>query len=302
MPTVELAQGRIHYRAAGPAAGSQPAVVFLHGLLVNGELWTGVGDVLATLGVRSYAPDLPLGSHPIPLSPDADLSPRGVARLIIAFLEALELDDVTLVGNDTGGALCQFLIDADPSRVGRLVLTNCDAFDEFPPAPFGLLVKAGSRPGRLRAMMSMMRPTRARHSVLGYGPLVRTRLDPALTRRWITPAITDAGIRRDAARFMGAIRSAELLEVSNRLDRFTKPVLLLWGSADRFFKIAFAHRLRAVFPDARVVEVAGGRTFLPLDDPDRVAFEIHKFAAEGRQSSGIKSSPSAATQGAAGAN
>jgi pimeloyl-ACP methyl ester carboxylesterase len=277
MPNVEVAQGRINYRVAGPAHSGRPPVVFVHGLLVNGELWTGVAEALAAEGVRSYALDLPLGSHPISLQPDADLSPRGVARLIIAFLEAIGLDDVTLVGNDTGGALCQFVIDLDSSRIGRLVLTNCDAFDEFPPPPFGLLVIAGRRPGRLRAMMSMLRPVWARHSALGYGPLVRKPLDPALTLRWIMPAVTDRGICRDAARFMSAIRPADLLDVSKRLDRFTKPVLLLWGASDRFFKIALARRLQRAFANARLIEVEGGRTLLPLDEPGRVAYEIVNF-------------------------
>jgi pimeloyl-ACP methyl ester carboxylesterase len=274
MPTIAIAQGEINYRGAGPADSGKPPVVFVHGLLVNGELWTGVAQALAAQGIRSYAPDLPLGAHPIALKPGADLSPRGVARLVLAFLEALGLEDVTLVGNDTGGALCQFLIDADPSRIGRLVLTNCDAFDQFPPAPFGLLVKAASSPGRIKALMAPMRWAGMRHSALGFGPLVAKPLDPALTLRWVTPARTDAGVRRDTAAFMRAIRPAELLDVSTRLDRFAKPVLLVWGAADRFFKLAFAQRLQATFPQARLVAVEGGRTFLPLDDPDRVAREI----------------------------
>jgi pimeloyl-ACP methyl ester carboxylesterase len=274
MPTIDIPHGRINYRAAGPADSSTPPVVFLHGLLVNGELWTGVAGALAAHGIRSYAPDLPLGAHPIPLAAGADLTPRGIARLVLDFLAALELTDVTLVGNDTGGALCQFVIDQDDSRIGRLVLTNCDAFDKFPPPPFGLLVKAGRRPGRLRALMSTVRPTWARHSVLGFGPLVAKPLDAALTRRWITPVLTDAGVRRDTAAFMRGIRPADLLDVSTRLAGFTKPVLLLWGAADRFFKVDLAQRLAAVFPDARLVEVDGGRTFLPLDEPQRVADEI----------------------------
>jgi pimeloyl-ACP methyl ester carboxylesterase len=274
MPTIDIPHGRINYRVAGPADSSTPPVVFLHGLLVNGELWTGVAAALAAHGIRSYAPDLPLGAHPIPLAAGADLTPRGVARLVLDFLAALELTDVTLVGNDTGGALCQFVIDLDDSRIGRLVLINCDAFDKFPPPPFGLLVKAGRRPGRLRALMSTVRPTWARHSVLGFGPLVAKPLDAALTRRWITPVLTDAGVRRDTAAFMRGIRPADLLDVSTRLAGFTKPVLLLWGAADRFFKVDLAQRLAAVFPDARLVEVDGGRTFLPLDEPQRVADEI----------------------------
>ena len=274
MPTIEIAQGTVNYRVAGPADSAQPPVVFVHGLLVNGELWTGVADRLAEQGIRSYAPDLPLGAHPIALSPDAELSPRGVAKLIIGLLEALDLDDVTLVGNDTGGALCQFLLDTDASRIGRLVLTNCDAFDQFPPPPFGLLIKAGRSASRIRFLMATMKPTWARHSALGFGPLVSGKLDPDMTRRWITPSITDAGVRRDAAKFMREVRPADLLDVSTRLDQFKQPVLLVWGQRDRFFKPSFGARLAEVFPDARLVKVDDARTFVSLDDPQRVADEI----------------------------
>ena len=282
MPTVDLPQGRVHYHVSGPSGGTAssaaaPPVVFLHGLLVNGELWAGVAADLAGRGIQSYAPDLPLGSHPIALKEDADLTPRGVARLVLDFLAALDLTDVTLIGNDTGGAICQFVIDLDASRVGRLVLTNCDAFDKFPPPPFGLLVKAARRPGRIRVLAESMRPAMARHSVAAYGPLAARPLDPALTRRWITPVLTDAAVRRDTARFARGIRPADLLDVSTRLPEFTKPVLLLWGTADRFFRLSFARRLAGAFPDARVVAIEGGRTFVPLDEPARVAGEIAGF-------------------------
>jgi pimeloyl-ACP methyl ester carboxylesterase len=142
MPSVVLPGGKLNYRVAGPEDATRP-VVFVHGFLVNSELWTGVAEALAAGGVRSFAPDLPLGSHTTPLNAGADQTPRGVARMIISFLEALALDDVTLVGNDTGGALSQFLIDTDPGRIGRLVLTNCDAFDKFPPPPLDQMFKAG---------------------------------------------------------------------------------------------------------------------------------------------------------------
>ena len=282
MPTVELPQGQVHYRIAGPADSSAPPVVFVHGLLVNSEIWSGTAWALAERGVRSYALDLPLGSHEIPLGPDADLSPRGVARLILDFLAALDLHDVTLVGSDTGGALCQFVIDADASRVGRLVLTNCDAFEQFPPAPFGALVTVGRRPGRLKLAMQGVRAKAIRHSVLGYGGLVAKPLDAELTARWAKPALTDKAIRRDTARFLGAMDRNELVEVGGRLSGFDKPVLLVWGAADPFFKLALAERLRDAFADARIVPIEDGRTFVALDFPDRVAEEISTFTVARR--------------------
>ncbi|SHH61975.1 Pimeloyl-ACP methyl ester carboxylesterase [Jatrophihabitans endophyticus] len=274
MDRVTLPQGTVEYRAAGPADSPLPAVVFVHGLLVDGELWTAVADRLAERGIRSYAPTLPLGAHRVPLQPDADLGPAGIAALLRDFLAALELTDVTLVGNDTGGALCQFLVDADHSRVGRLVLTNCDAFDEFPPAPFGMLVTVGKRRGGLRLIAESVRPRFLRHSVLAFGGLVRDPLDPALSRRWITPALENPAIRRDARKFLREVRPADLLAVSSRLDRFGKPTLVLWGDADPFFKPAFGRRLRDTIPGATLVEIETGRTFLALDEPRRVADEI----------------------------
>lgn len=271
MPIATLPDGDVHYRVAGPQDSTEPPVVFVHGLLVNGELWSGVAWSLAERGIRSYTPDLPLGAHTHPMRAGADLSPRGVARTIIAFLEALDLRDVTLVGNDTGGALCQFVIDTDHERIGRLVLTNCDAFDQFPPAPFGALVKLGSRPGRLKAVAQPMRATSIRHSVLGYGGLVRKPLDAEQTRRWIAPLLADKAIRRDTARFMSNIDKRDLLDVSTRLGSFGKPVHLVWGAADRFFKLSFATRLRDAFGGATLTEIPGGRTFVPLDDPELVA-------------------------------
>jgi pimeloyl-ACP methyl ester carboxylesterase len=283
MPTVNLPQGIISYRVAGPADSTLPPVVFVHGILVNSELWTATADALAERGIRSYAPDLPLGSHQLAMNPDADLSPRGVARLLLSFLETLGLTDVTLVGNDTGAALCQFLIDTDPSRIGRLVLTNGDAFEKFPPTQIGLMVKLARRPSRIKLMVAPMRWTAARHSYLGYGPLARHPVDAALTARWITPLRTDAAIRRDTARFMRGIRRADTLDVSTRLGAFTRPVLLVWGNRDRLFPMPFARKLAAAFPDARLVEVDGGRTFLPLDEPGRVASEISGFLVSAPQ-------------------
>jgi pimeloyl-ACP methyl ester carboxylesterase len=284
MTMIDLSHGRLHYRLAGPDDSAAPPVVFIHGLLVNAELWTATMDALATRGVRSYALDLPLGSHPIALRPDADLTPRGVAGMIIAFLDELDLTDVTLVGNDTGTALCQFVIDVDDTRIGRLVLTDGDAFDQFPPASLAPVFTIGRRPAGIHALMTILRPTWLRQRVQGQN--VSKPLDPAMTRRWIAPALGDRGLRRDTAEFLCGVDSAELLELATRLPRFTKPVLLLWGDADRFFPIDLAHRLRAAFPSAELIEIPCGRTFVPLDEPRLIADAIHSDGrAQGRPNS-----------------
>src|SRR5436305_15283409 len=118
---VELPGGTIRYRDLG--AGSP--VVFVHGLLVNGDIWRKVVPAVAAGGLRCLTPDWPLGSHTIPV-PGADLTPPGVAALIAAFLEALDLQDVTIVANDTGGAITQILMTQHPESVGRVELTPSD--------------------------------------------------------------------------------------------------------------------------------------------------------------------------------
>jgi len=251
--------------------------VFVHGFLVNASLWSKTAEGLAGAGVRSYAPDWPLGSHPIPLGSAADQSPRGIARQIIAFMEALELEDVTLVGNDTGGAICQFLLDTDASRVGRVVLTNCDAFTNFPPAPFGQLFKAFRSPSRIRALLAPMRVTAARHSPAGFGLLVNQPLDAEQTRGWVEPCLRDPAIREDVARFARAVDPEDLNRASSGLGGFKGPALLVWGAGDRFFKLDYAYRLRDTFAEARLVEIEGGRTFIPHDEPTRLAQEIANF-------------------------
>lgn len=253
--------------------------MFVHGFLVNATLWTETADALAQAGMRSYAPDWPLGSHTIPLGAGADQSPRGIARQIVTFIEALDLNDVTLVGNDTGGAICQFLLDGDASRIGRLVLTNCDAFTNFPPAPFGQLFKAFRSPRRIRALLAPMRATAIRHSPAGFGLLVNKPLDPDQTRRWVEPCLRNPAIREDVARFAQQVDPEDLGGASSRLGGFDGPALLVWGAGDRFFKLDYAHRLRDTLADARLVEIDEGRTFIPHDEPARLANEIVAFAS-----------------------
>jgi len=277
MTTIDLPHGTVNFRVAGPENSVAPPVVFVHGFLVNATLWTETADALADAGIRSYAADWPLGSHTIPLGAGVDQSPRGVARQIIAFMEALELSDVTLVGNDTGGTICQFLLDSDASRIGRVVLTNCDAFRNFPPAPFGQLFKAFRSPRTIRTLMAPMRATAVRHSPAGFGLLVRRPLSADQTLGWVEPCMSDPAIRQDVARFAQKVDPGDLDAASNRLGSFNGPALLVWGSGDRFFKLDYAHRLRDTLADATLVEIERGRTFIPHDEPTRLAEEIAAF-------------------------
>jgi pimeloyl-ACP methyl ester carboxylesterase len=253
--------------------------VFVHGILVDNRLWTPVAEGLARRGFRCYLPNWPLGSHTIPVRASADLSPSGVATMIRDFIDALGLSDVTLVGNDTGGGLCQLVIDASPDHVGRLVLTNCDAFDKFPPFPFTLVFALLRGPISIKLLFEQMRLKPLRHSPLGYGLLVRP--DPHLTDSWLQPGRNDVRIRRDLARLLRNVAKTDLTDVSTRLPRFTKPVTLVWGQRDRAFTPALGRRLAALFPNSTLIEVPDARTFVSLDQPGAVVDAVSAVGANG---------------------
>jgi pimeloyl-ACP methyl ester carboxylesterase len=273
MPELTLQQGTIRYRDEGTG----PTLFFVHGALVDGRLWEPVVDRLRDR-FRCVVPDLPLGSHELPLKAHADLSPHGLAALIAQIIEALDLSDVTLIGNDTGGALCQLLVVAEPERIGRLVLTDCDAFEDFPPKAFKALVAAAKVPGALRALLEPMRSKRARRLPLAYGWLTKRPVPDDVMDGWTLRALQDPGIMADLRKALAGLNPDVLLDNSPKLTSFDKPVLLVWSREDKFFKIENAHRLAAVFPNARVEELTDAYAFVSWDQPDRVAELVGAFA------------------------
>ncbi len=269
MPEIALQQATIEYRVLGPEDSPHPPVLFVHGILVDSRLWDRVAEGLARQGFRCYLPNWPLGSHTIPVNDSGALSPRGVAAMIGDFIGALGLSGVTLVGSDTGGGLSQLVVDAYPDLVGRLVLTNCDAFDKFPPFPFTVVFALLRGPISIKLLFGQMRSKAMRHSPLGFGLLV-LHPDPQLTASWLEPARTDSRIRGDLATLLRNVAKMDLTDVSTRLGRFTKPVTIVWGQRDRCFKPALGRRLAALFPNCTLIEVPDATTFVSLDHPDVV--------------------------------
>jgi len=269
MPRLTLEQATLDYRVLGPEDSPHAPVLFVHGILVDNRLWSGVAEGLARQGFRCILPTWPLGSHTVPVNPGADLSPRGVAAMIPDVMTTLDLTDVTLVGSDTGGGLCQFVIDAYPERVGRLVLTNCDAFDKFPPFPFPIVFALLRGPRSIKTLFGQLKLTALRHSPLGFGLLMNDP-DPALTDSWLQPCRDDDRICRDLATLLRHVAATDLTEVATRFSRFTKPVTLVWGQRDRCFTPALGRQLAAQFPNSVLIEVPDARTFVPLDNPSAV--------------------------------
>jgi pimeloyl-ACP methyl ester carboxylesterase len=270
---IELPAGTIRYREAGEGK----PVVFVHGFLVDGRLWDGVVDRLSDR-FRCLAPDWPMGSQQVAMNPDADLSPYGIAALIAGFLEALELSDVTIVGNDSGGAMSQVLVSRHPERIGRLVLTDCDTHENFPPGVFKALPTLLRLPGATTALLAPARIGAVARTL--FKPFARTPIPADLVESWAAPALHDRAVRRDARKFAVGMNKRYTLEAAEKLRGSELPILLAWAPGDRFFPISYAERLASETGNAKLVRVPDASTFVPLDQPQLLADEIAAFATE----------------------
>ncbi|MEX2554652.1 MAG: alpha/beta hydrolase [Actinomycetota bacterium] len=272
---VRLPQGTVRYRDAGRG---EP-IVFVHGFMVDGRLWRKVVPLLDR-DHRCIAPDWPLGSHEVPMNRDADVSPLGVARIIADFIEALDLSNVTLVGNDSGGALTQLVAAEHPKRIGRIVLTNCDAYDNFPPKGFRWLSKAAHIPGFVFEMAQPMRLKSFRNGPLAFGHLAKHGLDQEILESWCRPGIRSSAIRRDIGKFLRELKPEHTLSAIQKLKHFHGPSLIAWAPGDKLFPFHYAERLAADLPNARLVQIPDSWAFIPEDQPEKLADAIKTFMRE----------------------
>jgi pimeloyl-ACP methyl ester carboxylesterase len=268
---IQLPAGTIRYREAG----SGPPLVFVHGYLVGGQLWDGVVEALADR-YRCIAPDWPFGAHTLAMNADADLTPPGMATIVEDFLAALDLTDVTLVGNDSGGALCQVVVARRPERVARLALTNCDTHENFPPGIFKALPPLAKVPGAVPLMALPFRSgaiTRA-----AFKPFAKKTPPAGLLESWARPASTDKAIRRDLGKVTRGMDKRHTLAAAASLRGSGFPLLLAWAPGDRFFPIRYAERLADEIGGAKLEEIPDSATFVPLDQPRALADLLADFA------------------------
>jgi pimeloyl-ACP methyl ester carboxylesterase len=272
-----LAQGPLQYFLRGEG----PVLVFAHGWLANANLWRKVVDRLAE-HFTCISLDLPLGSHRTAMRQAADLSPDGCGALIGDVLEALDLTEVTLIGNDSGGAYSQIAVAKRSDRVARLVLNSCETpFDEFPPPPFDGLPQAARDTEVLGNLFAALRDREVRAGPLAYGLLIKHPIDELVSDSYALPCLSDPDVLRDTSKVMSTAASAPVHRAAHRLiAEWGRPVLFAWGSEDQVFPLAHAERYATEFRNAYVEQIADAYSFTPEDQPQALALAIERFATD----------------------
>lgn len=275
MAEIELSAGTLEY---GDSGGEGPVLVLLPGLAMDGRLWQGVIESLGPQ-FRCLTPVLPFGAHRRPLHADADLSLRGIGRLVAEFLERLELRDVVLCFNDWGGAQTM-IADGLMERVGRLVLVSCETAGNYPPGLAGNAAWISCKlPGGLSVMRATLLSARLRKLPFIYGQMSKRGVPDELLRSWLEP-LARPEIRRDLRKYVGdAMRGKrDIRAATAALGSFQQPVLVVWDSEGKMMPNAQGRELAAALPDSRFVELPDCYTLIPIDQPEALAREIGDFA------------------------
>jgi pimeloyl-ACP methyl ester carboxylesterase len=224
-----------------------------------------------------------MGAHRRPMQPDADLSLRGLGRLLAEFMDRLDLRDVTLCFNDWCGAQVM-IADGLVERVGRLVLVSCEAFDNYPPGLPGRMAAVSARlPGGLALMARalLIRPLRQLPIALGW--MSKRGIPDDVVREWLRP-LRRREIRRDLRKYAGDTKRGrrDLLAATEALPSFERPVLIVWASEDRVMPPEHGRRLAELFPRSRLVEIPDSYTLIPEDQPALLVSYLRQLISENR--------------------
>lgn len=271
----QLSSGPVEYFEAG----SGPPMLLLHGLMLDATFWRKVVPGLRQ-GFRVLTPTLPLGGHRLPMRADADLSPPGLAAVVAELLDSLGVDEVVVVGNDTGGAIAQLLVTSHPKRIKALVLTPSDAFEHFFPWQFKSLQALAWLPGAARPTGQVLRSAAVRRSFVGFGLLTKHGVPDDVTASWVAPLQGSREIRRDLVKVLRGVSAKHTMAAAAALPGFDRPALLLWAREDRVFPRADADRLASLLPDARLELIDDSYTYIPEDQPDRLVDALSRFGAD----------------------
>jgi pimeloyl-ACP methyl ester carboxylesterase len=254
--------------------GNGPTILFVHGVYVAGAVWNDVVTELGD-GFRCIVPTWPLGAHGTSTD-GAELGAEAASQRIVHFMEALDLTDVTMVANDTGGGLVLSTLGdptLDTSRIARLVLTNCDSYEHFPPGSFAGIVKVCRFSPAVGGAIVRLLATGPGQS---FFLKAVSKHPPAKDRqREVFGAFaTSASARRDAVTVTASLDPALTMRAAPAIEAFDRPVTLTWGTDDKLFPLAHAHRLRDAFPNSTLIEIPDCSAFVMLDAPAVLADAI----------------------------
>ena len=258
--SVQTASGKISYMEQGTG----PVALFVHGVLLNGHLWRHQLAHLSDIR-RCIAVDL-LAHGDTEIAPDQDVSVTANANMLKEFLDALKIEQVDLVGNDSGGGIAQIFAASYPERVRSLTLTDCDTHDNWPPEafkPFLAMAAAGGLRGTLDAMLSDKSIYRSPQAL---GPAYEhpERLTDDSIEKYLRPLVRSEQRTRDLQRFLAAFDNKHTLAIEARLKRLKAPTLIVWGTDDVYFDVKWSRWLADTIPGARRrVEFKGARIFFP---------------------------------------
>src|ERR1700726_272506 len=263
--SVETPSGRISYTSAG----SGPVALFVHGVVLNKHLWrhqlAGLSDIR-----RCIAVDL-LAHVDTEIAPEQDVSVTANAKMLKEVLDALQIDRVDVVGNDSGGGIAQIFAALNPERVRSLTLTNCDTHDNWPPEAFKPFVEMVAAGGLSKTLNAMLADKSIYRSAGALGPAYErpeTVTDEDI-EIYLRPHVRSAQRTRDLARFVGAFDNKHTLAIEPQLRQLQAPTLIVWGTDDVYFPVKWAHWLAEAIPGARTpVELSGARLFFPEERAD----------------------------------
>ena len=272
--SVQTPSGRVSYTEQG----SGPVALFVHGVLLNGYLWrhqqTELSDVRRTIAV-----DL-LAHGATEISPDQDVSVLANAKMLNEFLDALSIEKADVVGNDSGGGICQIFSALYPERVRSLTLTNCDTHDNWPPEafkPFVAMVKAGGLRNTLEAMLSNKAVYRSPDAL---GPAYEHPENVAdeTIETFLHPFVATDQRTRDLERFVNAFDNKYTVAVESKLKMLNAPTLIVWGTDDIYFDVKWSHWLAETIPGTkRRVEFKNARIFFPEERAEDFNRELRDF-------------------------
>jgi pimeloyl-ACP methyl ester carboxylesterase len=258
--SVQTASGRIAYSEQGTG----PVALFIHGVMLNGHLWRHQLAHLSDIR-RCIAVDL-LAHGDTEIPPDQDLSVTANANMLEEFLDALSIEQVDLVGNDSGGGIAQIFAASYPQRVRSLTLTDCDAHDNWPPEAFKPFLAMAANGGLPRTLNAMLSDPDIYRSPQALGPAYEhpERVSDKSIAIYLRPLVRTAQRTRDFQRFLAAFDNTHTLAIEARLKTLEAPTLIVWGTDDAYFDVKWSRWLADTIPGTRRrVEFEGARIFFP---------------------------------------